>query len=135
MVRDRAGLSRSLRVGAVRSAFGIPLVVLISACGSHRDVTIVPGGVAARGESEFTRYGCGSCHTIDGWGKPKGKVGPPLSGIAERTMIAGELPNTPDNMIRWIKDPQSVEPATAMPNLGVSEDVARDLTAYLYSLR
>lgn len=113
----------------------IVLAIVLSGCGTHRDVSIVPGGVAARGEQEFGQYGCGSCHTIGGWGKPKGKVGPPLSGIAERTMIAGELPNTPDNMIRWILDPQSIEPGTAMPNLGVSEATARDLSAYMYTLR
>jgi cytochrome c1 len=49
-------------------------------------------------------------------------------------MLAGELANTPENMIRWIQDPQSVEPRTAMPNLHVSEEDARNMVAYLYSL-
>ncbi len=50
-------------------------------------------------------------------------------------MIAGELPNTPDNLIRWIENPPSIEPGTAMPNLGLSDKQARDAAAYLYTLR
>jgi cytochrome c len=50
-------------------------------------------------------------------------------------MIAGELPNSPDNLVRWIKDPKAVEPGTAMPDLGLTDDEARDVAAYLYTLR
>lgn len=111
------------------------LMLNVNACVTRREVSAVPGGHPGRGEQEFVNYGCGSCHAIDGWGKPKGHVGPPLSGVAERTMIAGELANTPENMIRWIRNPQAIEPNTVMPNLGVSDSVARDLAAYLYTLR
>lgn len=62
-------------------------------------------------------------------------MGPPLNFFARRTYIAGELPNTPENLFRWIRSPQSVEPNTAMPNLGLSEEQARDVVAYLYTLR
>ena len=48
---------------------------------------------------------------------------------------AGQLVNSPDNLIRWIVDPQTVEPGTAMPNLGVILAVARDMAAYLYTLQ
>jgi cytochrome c len=107
-----------------------------TACRNARaEVSAVPGGHPERGEQAFVNYGCGSCHAIDGWGKPKGHVGPPLSGVGERSIIAGELPNTPENMIRWIENPQAIEPNTKMPNLGVSPTGARDLVAYLYSLR
>lgn len=50
-------------------------------------------------------------------------------------MIAGELPNSPDNLVRWIKNPKSVEPNTDMPDLGLTDEEARDVTAYLYTLR
>ena len=63
-----------------------------------------------------------------------GKVGPPLADIAKRTMLAGRVPNTPAEMIAWIRDPQAIEPGTAMPNLRVDEREARDMTAYLYTL-
>jgi cytochrome c1 len=64
-----------------------------------------------------------------------GLVGPPLILFARRTYVAGELPNTPDNLIRWIRDPPAVEPRTAMPALGLTEQQARDVAAYLYTLR
>jgi cytochrome c1 len=50
-------------------------------------------------------------------------------------MIAGELPNSPENLVRWIKSPQSVEPGTAMPTLGLTDQQARDAAAYLYTLQ
>jgi cytochrome c len=64
-----------------------------------------------------------------------GLVGPPLTGIASRAFIAGVLPNAPDNMIRWIRDPRAVDSLTAMPNTGVTPADARDIAAYLYTLR
>jgi cytochrome c1 len=62
-------------------------------------------------------------------------VGPPLTQFAMRAYIAGEVPNTERALIRWIMTPQSIEPGTAMPNLGVKEAQARDIAAYLYTLR
>jgi cytochrome c1 len=62
-----------------------------------------------------------------------GKVGPPLDGIATRVIIAGHLANNSDNMQRWIRDPQTVSPGTAMPDLNVSQSDARDITAFLYT--
>jgi cytochrome c1 len=62
-------------------------------------------------------------------------VGPPLTQFGLRAYIAGQLPNQPDNLLRWLQDPQGVEPGTAMPNLGVGPAAARDMAAYLYTLR
>ena len=45
------------------------------------------------------------------------------------------LPNTPQNLIRWIQNPPAVDPLTAMPNVGVTQADARDIAAYLYTLR
>jgi cytochrome c1 len=52
-----------------------------------------------------------------------------------QTYIAGQLPNTPDNLVKWIEDPPAIEPKTAMPKLGLSEAQARDIASYLYTLR
>jgi cytochrome c1 len=93
------------------------------------------GGNPARGPAIAERYGCGSCHTIPGVTGARGLVGPPHLWWSRRTFIAGELPNTPENLVRWIRDPQSVEPHTAMPALGLSDAEARDVAAYLYTLR
>jgi cytochrome c2 len=91
------------------------------------------GGDPARGEAMFIQYGCGSCHTISGVRTATGMVGPPLNGIALRVIIGGHLANKPDNMERWIRDPQHVAPGTAMPDLHVGEADARDITAFLYT--
>jgi cytochrome c2 len=91
------------------------------------------GGDPARGEAMFIQYGCGSCHTISGVRTATGMVGPPLNGIALRVIIGGHLANKPDNMERWIRDPQHVAPGTAMPDLHVREADARDITAFLYT--
>jgi cytochrome c len=97
--------------------------------------TIVVGGDAERGRVSLDGFGCGACHVIPGVPGAGGMVGPPLSTFARRAYIAGQLPNEPANLLRWIQDPQAVEPGTAMPNLGVGPAVARDMAAYLYTLR
>jgi cytochrome c2 len=91
------------------------------------------GGDPRRGEAMFIQYGCGSCHALNGVRTATGMVGPPLDGIALRVIIAGRLANKPDNMQRWIRDPQHVSPGTAMPDLRVGETDARDITAFLYT--
>ena len=93
------------------------------------------GGDAHRGQQVIVEKGCGSCHTIPGINGANGLVGPPLYWFSRRTYIAGELPNTPENLVHWVQSPKSVEPATAMPVLGLNDQQARDVAAYLYTLR
>ncbi len=93
----------------------------------------VTGGDPVRGEAMFIQYGCGSCHAASGVRTATGAVGPPLDGIATRVIIAGHLANTPQNMQRWIRDPQHVSPGTAMPDLNVGAEDAQDITAFLYT--
>ncbi|MGZ8218617.1 c-type cytochrome [Methylomagnum sp.] len=81
------------------------------------------------------QYGCGTCHRIPGIEGAHGEVGPPLAQFAERVYVAGVLPNTPANLMRWIRHPQSVVPGNAMPEMGVTEEDARDIAAYLYTSR
>lgn len=59
---------------------------------------------------------------------------PPCWGKAGHRYIAGKLSNTPENLVKWIMDPQDVDPGNAMPDLGVEEQRARDIAAYLQSL-
>ena len=92
-------------------------------------------GNASEGKVLLQSYGCGSCHVIPGIRTARGMVGPPLLYYSRRTIIAGELPNTPENLVRWIENPPAIEPGTAMPNLGVPEGKARDMAAYLYTLQ
>jgi cytochrome c1 len=92
-------------------------------------------GDADRGASAIAHYGCGSCHTIRGISGANAMVGPDLSRVGSRVYIAGSLDNAPLNMVRWIQDPHAINPRTVMPTLGVSERAARDIAAYLYSLK
>jgi cytochrome c2 len=80
-------------------------------------------------------YGCTSCHVIPGVSGANGTVGPPLTAFSKRQYVAGLLPNEPDNLIRWIQDPQGVVKGVAMPDMGVSEQDAKNIAAYLYTLR
>lgn len=108
---------------------------VVAGCSDERASQQPQIGDVKRGRELIERYGCGSCHVIPNIANARGHVGPPLAGIASRSYLGGMLANTPDNMILWIREPQKVDPRTAMPNLGVSEPEARDITAYLYTLR
>jgi cytochrome c2 len=91
------------------------------------------GGDPQRGEALFIEYGCGSCHQMRHVRKATGMVGPSLDGVANRAVLAGKLDNNPDNLQRWIRDPQAVTPGTAMPDLRVGQSDGRDITAFLYT--
>lgn len=93
------------------------------------------GGDRARGAATIRAYGCGACHTIPGVLNANGLVGPPLTQMGRRIYIAGLLRNTPGNMIAWIRNPQRFVPGVVMPDMDVTAKDARDITAYLESLR
>ncbi len=114
----------------------VPLItLLIGACsGAPADVAVqVIGGDASRAPELIRQYGCGSCHVVPGVRSARGLVGPPLEDLRQRVYIAGTLPNTPDNLIHWIRAPQAIRPGTAMPNMNVTDEDARHLAAYLYT--
>ena len=114
------------------------LVSLLAGCASPpvaaQPAQSVAGGDAQRGAVAIQSYGCGSCHNIPGIPGADAMVGPPLDGWAERRYIAGSLLNEPQHLIEWIRFPQAIEPGSAMPNMGISEQEARDISAYLYTL-
>src|SRR5262249_20646756 len=103
--------------------------------GVEREAAALTKGDPGRGKDVITRHGCSSCHQIPGIGGTQGLVGPSLKGIANRSYVAGTLVNTPENMIRWIQNPQAVDQNTATPNLGLTAAAARDVAAYLYTLK
>jgi putative membrane protein len=124
-------------VFAVRPLVIVLAVGLLFGCdrasGDQRQ--LLAGADVERGRAAISRYGCGSCHDIPGVTGAAGLVGPPLGDIARRVYIGGVLTNEPDNMIRWIENPPAIDPKTAMPNMGVTTRDARDIAAYLYTLR
>ena len=118
-------------------ALAVGAISMVTACGESGDagraeVLAATRGDPAAGERAIGQYGCGSCHVIPGVRQAKGMVGPPLSDYALRTYIAGNVYNTPNNLAAWIRRPDSVEPGTVMPTLGVTDQEARDIAAYLY---
>lgn len=90
---------------------------------------------AERGRQALRQFGCVGCHVIPGVVAADSFVGPPLERMGTRQFVAGQLPNTRENLIEWIRHPQAVSPGTAMPDLGVGERDARDMAAYLERLR
>lgn len=113
------------------------LVLALSGCarpaGSAAEQ--LTGGNAHTGQHLIYAYGCGSCHVIPGIAEANGAAGPPLDGFGSRVYIAGSLTNEPNHLVTWIVDPQRIVPGNAMPALGVTEAQARDMAAYLYTLR
>jgi mono/diheme cytochrome c family protein len=89
----------------------------------------------ARGAALVTARGCGACHKIPGIENAAGLVGPPLGDIGDRTIIAGLLANTPDNMATWLRSPQRIKPGDAMPDIGLTDTDAQDIAAFLGTLR
>jgi cytochrome c2 len=108
-------------------------IVLLAGCGAGHAPQ--PGGDAQAGRLLLRQFACAQCHHIPGVATAAGNVGPPLDGLANRAYLAGTLPNTPENLVRWIRAPRDVKPGTAMPDLGVTQAHARDMAAYLYTLR
>jgi cytochrome c2 len=92
-------------------------------------------GDARRGANLVEQYQCGACHDIPGIAGADGNVGPPLRRIGTRTYIAGFIRNSPDTMADWIEDPQRALPGNAMPTIGISQQDARDIAAFLYTLK
>jgi len=130
----KATLRRRGPLGAApRVLLAVALCGALAACAD--DPPPLAGGDAERGRLLLRQFGCGTCHRIPGVAAATGNVGPPLAGVARRVYLGGMLPNTPENMARWIREPRHFDPDTAMPDLPVSERHARDMVAYLQGLR
>ena len=93
------------------------------------------GGNPQHGQRLLAQYQCGSCHTIPGVAASRGTLGPSLAAFGSRSYIAGSVPNGADVLARFITDPKEVVPDTPMPDMGVSPFDARDIVAYLGTLR
>lgn len=125
-----------MRASIRRLSIGVCLL-WIAGCGSgvKREAAELTGGNPDRGIETIGHYGCAACHTIPGIRGATALVGPSLDRIASRSYLAGRIQNTPANMMRWIQHPQAIERGTVMPEMGVTDTDARDIAAYLYTLR
>jgi cytochrome c1 len=123
--------------GLLRRCALCALLLGLSGCGQeeapahHR----ILGGNPERGRLTMGKIGCGVCHEIPGIRGARGIVGPSLARFGVRALVGGVVPNRPEQLVRWVRDAPSLAPNTGMPSLPLSEDEARDVAAYLYSLR
>jgi cytochrome c oxidase assembly factor CtaG/cytochrome c2 len=116
-------------------AIAVVAATLLTACTGERSTAArLTGGDADRGREAVRRYGCWTCHTIPGVAGARAAVGPPLAGLASRSYVAGR-PNSPEELVRWVRHPQDVRAPTPMPDMGVTEQDGRDIAAFLYTLR
>jgi cytochrome c2 len=87
-----------------------------------------------RGLRLVVEHGCTACHAFPGVQWPRGRLGPSLEGFGRQGLIAGQLPNQPGVLMRFVRDAPSLVPGTAMPAFPMSDQDARDVTAYLLRL-
>jgi cytochrome c2 len=94
---------------------------------------VLTHGEPDAGPALIQRYGCAGCHTIPGIPGADGQVAPPLQDLRKRVYIAGSARNGGEALVRFIVDPTSLVPNSAMPATGISEQEARDVAAWLYA--
>lgn len=136
MRRSSATTPRGRRlVAAVGAALAVTIVACDAATDADEGTRAESRALAERGRELLRRRSCGSCHEIPGVRPARGVYGPTLAAFGERSYIAGELPNTPELLQRFIEDPPALVPGTRMPRVGVSADEARAMAAYLLTLR
>ena len=115
-------------IGAVRGGF----IILLSAGSIGCSNT---SSEVERGREFAQQYQCGTCHAIPGVNAANGTVAVTLEFFGSRSYIAGRVPNTDENLARWIVNPAAVVPGTLMPSMGVTPGDARAIAAYLRQLR
>lgn len=113
---------------------GFFAALALAGCSEPQDERVGVGNPEA-GEVTVIRQACGYCHTIPGISNSNGQVGPTLAHFVSRRLVAGLLPNKPPELVRWLRSPQAVLKGNAMPDMGLSETQARDVAAFLYTLK
>lgn len=108
----------------------VAAAALAGGCGEEGPIR---NASAERGRALIEQNGCGTCHTIGGVDGANGKVGPPLTNFDDNRLIAGELPNRPENVVRWLLEPRAFDPQTVMPDVGLTPEQARAIADYLYT--
>jgi cytochrome c len=125
----------TIAVVLAAGAFGYAGLWRSGLTATEREAALLTGGQPDAGREAMIALGCVACHQVPGFFGTKPQVGPPLSGFALRPFVAGATENTPDKLMQFIRDPRSIAPRSAMPKLPMSDEQARDLAAFLYTLR
>lgn len=133
---------RNIPHWSVFAAFAVAITLAAAASWMYdririeREANAATGGVGSRAVAVMINNGCAGCHTIPGVPGASGTVGPKLDGtLSVRSYIAGTVPNSPRNMVRWLQAARDINEKTVMPSTGITDQEARDVAAYLYALR
>lgn len=90
---------------------------------------------AQAGRKIFFAQTCANCHAIGGT-NAVANAAPDLTHVASRSdLAAGVIPNTPQNLAAWLRNPQQIKPGCQMPNFNFNEEQVTQLVAYLEDLR
>lgn len=90
---------------------------------------------AVKGLALFQQMSCVNCHAIKGT-TASAQVGPDLTHFASRKQLgAGIVANTPENLQRWLADPNHVKPGVKMPNFKFTDEQVTELVAYFETLK
>lgn len=116
-------------------AVRLDCVILVSIAAAGCSNTASTAGNSEHGRELVQQYQCGTCHQIPGVNAANATVAVTLESFGRRSYIAGHVPNTDENLARWIVNPVAVVPGTLMPSMGVTPDDARDITAFLRQLQ
>jgi mono/diheme cytochrome c family protein len=112
------------------------VLLLLAACDGPPDTAPqLDSSNPSRGRQLVVSLGCAACHTFPDVRFPRGGLGPPLDGFADQGLIAGRFPNQPGTLIRFIRNAPAYVPQGAMPTTPMSDQDARDVAAYLLTLR
>lgn len=116
------------------------LTFIAAACNrsetSQPTQTAAPVATAGDPKQLIARYGCTVCHVIPGIEGAQGRLGPSLEGIASRPMISmNTVPNTRENLVKFIQEPASLNPQSSMPPIGLPTGDANTIADYLMTLK
>lgn len=125
----------SPRIRIASIALVATCAALLSGCGDDDNRKPYVGGDATIGKQLVTQYQCGACHRIPDVTGAGGEAGPDLEKFGRLSYIAGGIPNVPPRLVAWLLDPPALKPGTIMPAMGLTEQEARHMAAYLYTLR
>lgn len=112
------------------------LLSFAAGCNSTSKAVRATGGDPAKGHDVLAHYGCTACHSIPGLSQTGDVTGPSLAHVGSAITLAdGQVKNTPENLVEWIQAPARLKPSTSMPSMNVNEKDARNIAAFLCTLR
>jgi cytochrome c oxidase subunit 2 len=89
----------------------------------------------SEGKATFLSQSCVNCHRVRGTAA-SGTYAPDLTHLMSRkTLASGMVPNTPEELRRWVDDPGKIKPGCLMPAFGLSQRDVDQIVRYLLTLK